>query len=99
MTLLTKPVRNLFLATMFGIAIGLVETRVQADEFPVCYDEAMRCYNEGGELIPDPEGQYCHGEPGGFILTPFQCKDGEDVIFSGWCFPTNPYGHKISCEG
>ena len=47
MTLLTKPVRNLLLATILGIAMGLVDTRVQAQQFPTCYDAAVGCYNQG----------------------------------------------------
>ena len=101
MTLLTRPVRNLLLATVFGIAVGLVETRVQAQQFPTCYDAGLGCYNQGGELVGDPEGQYCHGEPGGFLLTPYQCiEQGTSyVLYSGWCFPTDPYGNPYSCEG
>jgi hypothetical protein len=102
MPFLTKTVRNLLLAALFGVALVLVETsRVQAQEFPVCYDANMSCQYQGGELVPDPEGQYCHGEPGGFLLTPYQCIElgTEEVLDSGWCFPTDPYGNRLSCEG
>lgn len=99
MRFLTKPVRNLLLATVFGVAMGLVDTRVQAQEFPSCYEENMACNMAEGELVPDPNGQICWGEPDGYLVTPFDCMDGEDVLYSDWCYMTNPYGQPMYCEG
>lgn len=101
MPLLTKPVRNLLLAAMFAIAMGLVETRAQEWDFPACFVSNMSCMAQGGDLQGNEEGEYCHGEPGGFILSPFDCFEmgTDEILFSGWCFLTDVYGNRIECEG
>jgi hypothetical protein len=99
MRFLTKPVRNLLLATVFGVAMGLVDTRVQAQEFQACFEALMECSMAQGDLVGDPNGQICWGEPDGYLVTPFDCMDGEEVLYSGWCYLHDPYGHPVYCEG
>ena len=97
MPFLRKPVRNLLLATMFGMAMVLVETeRVQAT-YPDCQDLFTPCMNNGGLPDRDVEADECYF---GYVVWSYFCvhQGTQQIIDAGLCFPWTPSGTQYYCD-
>ena len=98
MPFLTKPVRNLLLAAMFGIALVLVEPgRAQASYYyPMCIVPFMNCVANNGSPGADAEGAFCFEHA---IVYPYDCFSNSTglLIDEGFCYGADPYGNPEYC--
>ncbi len=102
MRFLTKPVRNLLLATVFGTALVLVETEPVLATYRGCPTVGMECialhqpFHWGGE---DPDEDFCYF---GQVVTMFWCMHAtldEDILESSeLCYQFTPSGTPVYCE-
>ena len=97
MRFLTKPVRNLLLATVFGTALVLVETEPVQATYPDCLALFTSCINNGGWPDTDPEAEECYF---GYVVWSYFCTDQgtQQIIDGGLCFPFTPSGTQYYCD-
>ena len=102
MRFLTKPVRNLLLATVFGAAMVLVDTEPVLANYPDCPAEFIACLNAhpNNVIFSHEEGSECYF---GYVLEYWDCvrmvseTEGE-VIGGGQCFAMTPSGTYLHCD-
>ena len=102
MRFLTKPVRNLLLATVFGTAMVLVETEPVQATYPDCPDVALPCIlsHQNHVFVIDDEAQECYF---GYVTESWMCvhmvSETSGIIEDGGlCFARNPSGGYEYCD-
>ena len=102
MRFLTKPVRNLLLATVFGTALVLVETEPVLANYPDCPLEFMGCLNADPDNIVfvDAEAIECYF---GYVLLTWDCIHMDTptqgtIVGGGQCFAMTPSGTYLYCD-